>query len=377
MSGKKPKVILTDQDAAIAEAVNSILPETSHRICVWQMYQNVLKHLSHLVKDIESFSCDFRSCIYDSNYEEAFVHAWEGLLDKYGLQQNEWLRWMFREREKWSIVYGSNTFFLDMKGTHVVEDLSNNLRSYLNSDQDALQIFKIFERVVNEQRVKEIHANDEMTRCMPRLLGNVVLLKHASASYTPKAFEIFQKEYEKCLNVEVSQCNENGFLLEYKVNTFGRTQEYTVTINSTDGTVVCNCMKFENVGFLFGHTLKVLDNRNIKMVPSRYILKRWTKDARLGRARNSNDFAAQENPKLVVANRYKDLCRNILKMSARAAESEDAFQFSLRKLDELIEGVEKVLMLKPDEGQGINSSSTIVNGHESENAEFFLNEKAI
>lgn len=64
-------------------------------------------------------------------------------------------------------------------------------------------------------------------------------------------------------------------------------------------------------------------------------------------------------------------------MSARAAESEDAFQFSLRKLDELIEGVEKVLMLKPDEGQGINSSSTIVNGHESENAEFFLNEKAI
>lgn len=34
-------------------------------------------------------------------------------------------------------------------------------------------------------------------------------------------------------------------------------------------------------------------------------------------------------------------------------------------------------MLKPDEGQGINSSSTIVNGHESENAEFFLNEKAI
>jgi zinc finger SWIM domain-containing protein 3 len=113
------------------------------------------------------------------------------------------------------------------------------------------------------------------------------------------------------------------------------------------------------------------------MVPSRYILKRWTKDARLGRARNSNDFAAQENPKLVVANRYKDLCRNILKMSARAAESEDAFQFSLRKLDELIEGAEKVLMLKPDEGQGIYSSSTIVNGHESENAEVFLNEKAI
>jgi zinc finger SWIM domain-containing protein 3 len=81
-----------------------------------------------------------------------------------------------------------------MKGSHVAEDLSNNLRSYLNSDQDALQIYKIFERVADEQRFKETHANDEMTRSMPRLLGNVALLKHASGIYTPKAFELFQKE---------------------------------------------------------------------------------------------------------------------------------------------------------------------------------------
>ncbi|KAH8492442.1 hypothetical protein H0E87_021848 [Populus deltoides] len=377
MSGKKPKVILTDQDAAIVEAINSILPETSHRICVWQMYQNALKHLSLVVKDMESFSNDFRSCIYDYNNEEAFVHAWEGLLDKYGLQQNDRLRWMFREREKWSIAYGRNTFFLDMKGSHVAEDLSNNLRSYLNSDQDALQIYKIFERVADEQRFKETHANDEMTRSMPRLLGNVALLKHASGIYTPKAFELFQKEYEKCLNVVVTQCNEKGFLLEYKVSTFGQTQEYTVIFNSADDTVVCNCMKFENVGFLCGHALKVLDNWNIKVVPSRYILKRWTKDTRLGRVRDSGEFTAKENLKSAVASRYKDLCRNIIKISARAAESEDAFQFALRQLDELIEGVEKILMLKAEEGQGITSSSTVVNGFESENAEFFLDEEEI
>jgi zinc finger SWIM domain-containing protein 3 len=212
---------------------------------------------------------------------------------------------------------------------------------------------------------------------MPRLLGNVALLKHASGIYTPKAFELFQKEYEKCLNVVVTQCNEKGFLLEYKVSTFGQTQEYTVIFNSADDTVVCNCMKFENVGYLCGHALKVLDNWNIKVVPSRYILKRWTKDTRLGRVRDSGEFTAKENLKLAVASRYKDLCRNIIKISARAAESEDAFQFALRQLDELIEGVEKILMLKAEEGQGITSSSTVVNGFESENAEFFLDEEEI
>lgn len=377
MSGKKPKVILTDQDAAIVEALNSILPETSHRICVWQMYQNALKHLSNIVKDTKSFASDFRSCIYDHNDEAGFIHAWEALLDKYGLQQNEWLRWMFRERENWAVVYGRNTFFVDMKGFHVAEDLSNDLRTYLNSNQDVVQFFKIFERVVDEQRFKEILANDKMSRCMPKLMGNVIVLKHASDIYTPKAFEIFQREYEKCLNVVVSQCSENGCLLEYKVNTFGQTKEYIVTFNSSDDTVICNCMKFENVGFLCGHALKVLDNRNIKVVPSRYILKRWTKDARIGSVRHSSEFIAQGNPKLVAATRYKDLCRSILKISSRASASEEAFDYASRQLDEVIEGVEKILALKPEEAQGITSSSTAVNGSESENAELFLDEKAI
>ncbi|XP_021671692.1 protein FAR1-RELATED SEQUENCE 5 isoform X2 [Hevea brasiliensis] len=377
MSGKKPKVILTDQDAAIVEAIKSVLPETSHRICVWQMCQNALNHLSHALKDTESFSSDFRSCIYDLNDEEDFIHAWEALLDKYSLQQNEWLRWMFREREKWAIVYGMNTFFLDARGCHVAEDLHRNLRSNLSSDQDALQFFKVFERMVDEQRFKELQANDEMTRCMPRLMGNVVLLKHASDMYTPKAFEIFQKEYEKCLNFVVSQCSESSLFLEYKVNTFGRSREYTVTFNPSDDTVICSCRKFENVGFLCGHALKVLDQKNIKVLPSKYILKRWTKDARIGYVRESKEFIAQENPKLVAGSRYKALCRRMLKISARATESEEAFQFASRQLDQMIEAVEKILTIKHEEAHGIASSSTAANVSESGNAEIFLDKRTV
>lgn len=377
MSRKKPKVIVTDQDAAIVEAIKSVLPETSHRICVWQMFQNALKHLSQALKDTEPLSCDFRSCIYDHNDDEDFVHAWEALLDKYGLQQNEWLRWMFREREKWSIIYGKNSYFLDAKGFHVAEALHKDLRSNLNSDQDALQFFKVFQRMVDKQRLKEIQANDDMTRCMPRLMGNVVLLKHASDIYTPSAFEIFQREYEKCLNFVVSQCSESSLFLIYKVNKFGQSQEYTVTFNPSDDAVNCSCMKFENVGFLCSHALKVLDNRNIKVVPSQYILKRWTKNARVENMRESKEFIAQENPKSVAGIRYKTLCHRMLKISVRAAESEEAFQYASRQLDEVIEAVEKILMLKPEEAHGIISSSTAANVSESENAETFLDEKTV
>ncbi|KAE8022493.1 hypothetical protein FH972_008288 [Carpinus fangiana] len=377
MFGKKPKAILTDQDAAIVEAINSVLPETSHRICVWQMYQNALKHLSNVIKDTDSFAIDLKSCIYFQKDEEDFVNAWEAMVDKYGLQQNEWLRWMFREREKWAVVYGRNTFFIDMNGSHLGEYLFNNLRNQLNSDLDILHFFKFFERVIDEQRYKETEADDEMSRCMPRLMGNVVLLKHASDVYTPRAFEVFQRGYEKSLNVVVNKCSQNGSLLEYKANTFGQVREHTVTFNSSDNTVNCSCMKYEYVGFLCSHALKVLDHSNIKVVPSRYILKRWTKDGRSGSMRDSYEFTIQDNPKLVVASRYKNLCQKILKLSARASESEEAFEFAARQLDEMMEGVENILNLKPEDAQALSSSSTGANASESEHAEIFLDGNAI
>lgn len=376
MSGKKPKVILTDQDAIVVEAVSSILPEITHRICVWQMHQNAFKHLSYILKDAEAFANDCRSCIYDHKDEDDFIHAWEALLDNYNLKRNEWMRWMYREREKWALVYGRNTFFIDMNRSHLGESLSNKLRSYLNSDQDVLPFFKHFERVVDEQRYKETEANDEMNHCKPKLMGNVVLLKHASEMFTPKAFEVFQSEYEKFLNVVANQCSQNGYLSEYKVNTFGKSQEYTVTFDSSDDTVICSCMKFEYVGFLCSHALRVLDHRNIKVVPSRYILRRWRKDARIGCPQEDSDFI-QENPKLVVARRYRDMCRSILTISARAADSDDAFQFASRRLNEVIEGVEKILTQKAEEAQVIASSSSAANASDRENADIFLDGNAI
>ncbi|KAI5347009.1 PREDICTED: FAR1-RELATED SEQUENCE [Prunus dulcis] len=376
MSGKKPKAILTDQDAAIVEAINSVLPETDHRICTWQMCQNALKHLNHIVKDTESFANDFKSCIYDQKDEDGFVYAWGNMLDNYGLQQNDWLKWMFREREKWAVVYGRNTFFVDRKGSHLVESLFHDLRNYLYSDRDVLDFVKYFERLVDEQRYKEIEANDEMNCCMPRLMGNVILLKHASDVYTPRAFEVFQRGYEKCLNIVVNQCSENGPLFEYKTNIFGKSREHTVTFNSSDDAVICSCKKFDSVGFLCSHALKVLDHMNIKVVPSKYILKRWTKNARLGSARENDVSSIRDNPKLVVASRYKNMCGRIIMLSAKASASEEAFQFAVGQLDEVMEGVEKILTLKPQDAQAFTSSST-ANASDSERAVVFPDGNAI
>lgn len=281
MSGKRPKTILTDQDAVLAEAIDFALPGTLHRICVWHMYQKALKQLHHMFVGSDSFENDLCSCFFDHEEGEDFVHAWKVMLDVYGLWENEWLNEIFKDREKWATAYRRHIFCADIRCAQLCECFSANLRKYLKSDSDVLLFFKQLGKMVNDWHYKELETNYDMNQHMPKLMGDVILLKHARDVYTPKIFELFQQEYETCLNTVINQCTGTGSLFEYKVSLYRQQREYTVTYNLSDETVMCSCMKFEYMGVLCSHALKVLDYRNIKILPDRYILKRWTRYARV------------------------------------------------------------------------------------------------
>ncbi|PON50836.1 FHY3/FAR1 family [Parasponia andersonii] len=62
---------------------------------------------------------------------------------------------------------------------------------------------------------------------------------------------------------------------------------------------------------------------------------------------------------------------------ARASESEEAYVYASRRLDEVMEGVEKILRLKPEEAQAVTSSSTGANASESEHTHIYLDRNAI
>ena len=89
MSGKMPKTILTDHDAAMAKALASRWPETQHRLCIWHLYQNAAIHLSGVFEKFTDFAGDFGKCIYDFEEEDIFVTEWDKMLQRYNLQDND------------------------------------------------------------------------------------------------------------------------------------------------------------------------------------------------------------------------------------------------------------------------------------------------
>ncbi|KAK0581986.1 hypothetical protein LWI29_020141 [Acer saccharum] len=284
MSGKKPKTILTDQDAAMAKALTIVWPETHHRLCIWHIYQNAAKNLSGVFERFREFAKDLSECIYEYEEEDEFLDAWEMMLEKYNLKSNEWL--------------------------------------------------------IEDRRYEELTYDFKATQSFLKLSVNIEILKHASSIYTPAVFKMFQVELGKAYDCVLSICGDDGMLTKYKVTHHKRRFHHSVEFNSSNDTVICSCKKFEFSGILCSHALKVLSSKNVLKIPTQYILKRWTKYAKHGEREVVSKSSLNEDAKASMAKRYRDLCRLQTQVATKAAMTEQTYEIAMNSLYKVIEDVE-------------------------------------
>ncbi|CAL9060236.1 protein FAR1-RELATED SEQUENCE 5-like isoform X1 [Musa acuminata AAA Group] len=296
MRGRQPKTILTDQSTSISHALDAVWPGTSHHLCVWQVYQNAIKHLNHVFQSSKTFAKDFARCVYDYEDEEELLPAWQEMLEKYDLRNNEWLAKLFEEREKWALVYSRQTLCVDMKSTLQNENFSSLLKKYLTSQLDLSSFFKHYERVVDDHRYAELQADFHASQSFPRIPPSK-MLKQAATLYTPAVFEMFRKEFEVFMDCMLYSYGEVGTISDYKITVGEKPKEYFVRLDSSDYSVACSCKKFEFVGVQCGHVIKVLDVRNIKELPERYFLKRWRRNAKSDTGSEPGGIIVDVDPK--------------------------------------------------------------------------------
>ncbi|KAJ0028008.1 hypothetical protein Pint_36622 [Pistacia integerrima] len=85
------------------------------------------------------------------------------------------------------------------------------------------------------------------------------------------------------------------------------------------------------VGYLCRHALIVLQIRGLSSIPSQYILKRWTKEAK------SRQLLAEESDQAQSRlQRYNDLCQRAMKLSEEASLSQESYSIAFRALEEAL-----------------------------------------
>lgn len=281
MSGHPPVSITTDHDAVIQSAITQVFPETRHRFCKWHIFKKCQEMLSHVFLKHPSFEADFHKCVNLTDSIEEFESCWLSLVDRYDLRDHEWLQIIYSARRQWVPVYLRDTFFAEMSITQRSDSMNSYFDGYVNASTNLGQFFKLYEKALESRNEKEVKADYDTMNTSPVLKTPSPMEKQVSELYTRKLFSRFQEELVGTLTFMASKADDDGEIITYQVAKFGEDHKaHYVKFNVLEMRANCSCQMFEFSGLLCRHILAVFRVTNVLTLPSHYILKRWTRNAK-------------------------------------------------------------------------------------------------
>ncbi|KAG6778249.1 hypothetical protein POTOM_018103 [Populus tomentosa] len=335
MSGRHPLSITTDHDAVIRLAIMQVFPETRHRFCKWHIFKKCQEKLSHVLLKHPTFESEFHKCVNLTELIEEFESCWLSLVDRYELRDHEWLQTIYSDRRQWVPVYLRDAFFAEMSITQRSDSMNSYFDGYVNASTNLNHFFKLYERAIESRNEKEVKADYDTMNTNPVLKTPSPMEKQASGLYTRKLFVRFQEELVGTLTFMASKSEDDGESITYQVAKFGEDHKaYHVKFNVLEMKATCSCQMFEFSGLLCRHVLTVFRVTNVLTLPSRYILKRWTRNAK-------SNVILEERPTDVYTGyleshtvRYNTLRHEAFKFVEEGSKSLDTYNVAMGVLQE-------------------------------------------
>ncbi|XP_043724136.1 protein FAR1-RELATED SEQUENCE 3-like [Telopea speciosissima] len=333
MNGLPPVSMITDQDRAIQTAVAQVFPGTRHRICKWHILREGQERLAHVCRANPTFQGDLYNCINLTETIEEFESSWAFLLDKYDLGANDWLQALYNARYHWVPVYFRDTFFASISPNQGFETITSFFDGYVNQQTTLPLFFKQYERALENWFEREVEADFDTICTTPVLKTPSPMEKQAANLYTKKIFTKFQEELVETFVYTANKIEGDGAISTYRVAKFEDDHKaYIVTLNVPEMRASCSCQMFEFSGILCRHVLTVFTVTNVLTLPSHYILKRWTRNAKsgVGSDERSGDLQGQET----MTARYNNLCREAIKYAEEGAIAMETYNVAMGALRE-------------------------------------------
>ncbi|XP_045809922.1 protein FAR-RED IMPAIRED RESPONSE 1-like [Trifolium pratense] len=158
MNGCSPNAIITDQDKAMKKAIEVVFPKARHRWCLWHIMKKVPEKLGRH-SNYESIKTFLHDAVYDSSGTSDFMEKWEKMIEDFDLEENEWLKGIFDERNRWVPVYVRDTFWAGMSTTQRSESMNSFFDGYVISKTTLKQFVEQYDNALRDKVEKENKAD--------------------------------------------------------------------------------------------------------------------------------------------------------------------------------------------------------------------------
>ncbi|KAL3332525.1 hypothetical protein AABB24_032879 [Solanum stoloniferum] len=323
---QSPRVVITDDDISLKEAVEEVFPKAQHCFCLWNVMGKVSQNLGNKITRPEDFVKKLKKCMWFPLKEEEFEKRWWKMVDLFKLRDDDLIRSLFENRTKWVPVYMRNTFFAGLSTVERSESVSSFFERYISSETEFKEFIGQFKLFVHEMYEEEAKADIESRR-LPTIKTLSPYEKQMSTVYTNSVFMKFQAEVFGAAACTILNEGEEGAEKLYRVNDRKKHQSFMVSWFARESCIVCSCHFFEYAGILCRHAITVLQVSGVPNIPALYKLERWTREAKT----KGTACGIPRNPRYRIQ-RLNDLCKLAAKFGEVGSLSWETYESAVNTL---------------------------------------------
>ena len=207
---KDPKVMLTDRELALINAISDVFPDTQHLLCIWHINKNVLsncKLLFETKEDWDTFNTMWQRVVY-AHTVEASEEAWEVLVKAYETTERSpipYLRENWIEttiKRKFLACYSNQTMHFGNTVTSMVEGAHHCLKQALGtSTGDMKHVVDEMEKLLRNQRMDFV-GRRSISQATIQLQYHRAFLSEIKSQTTPQALDLIILQYKKVAKLQ-------------------------------------------------------------------------------------------------------------------------------------------------------------------------------
>ncbi|KAI3813106.1 hypothetical protein L1987_17822 [Smallanthus sonchifolius] len=282
--GCAPKVIVTDQDPAMKKAIQEVLPNSRHRLCMWHIWEKLSAKLGPVVCNTTDFKKELAEIVWtDFITRVEFEERWHSIISHYGLSDHVWLSDIYNIRQNWiPVFYLEENLSGLMRTTSRSESENHFFNQFCNPKSTLVEFFSHFETAIEAQRYEHRKNDHESRYTEPDMWSKFVLEKQAAQIYTRTIFLDQQLEIDDAINSCASATRQKvGDFMKFEIEDLLQpcTSHFEVMFRNEDQTITCSCRRFEQFGLLCRHIFYVLRLCFVREFPKKYIVRRWRREA--------------------------------------------------------------------------------------------------
>ncbi|PNX61051.1 protein FAR1-related sequence 5-like, partial [Trifolium pratense] len=277
MNGKHPLSVITDGDLAMRNAIRRVFPTSHHRLCAWHLLRNASSNIG-----IPECMSHLKRCMLGDMEVEKFENLWSEMVEKFRLQDNNWVKDMYEKRKMWATAHIRGSFFAGIRTTSRCEALHSHIGQFLHSRINMTDFVQQFHRCLTFFRFREIEADFQSNYGEPVLQTSMRSIeKSAAKQFTKEIFLLFRSILKNAVLLRITGSVELSMGYIFNVSKYcGDGSEWYVTFCEEPIDFKCSCLRMESLGLPCDHILATMLYLDFDQLPECLVLPRWSKYAK-------------------------------------------------------------------------------------------------